>query len=645
MPAQTAKGLRHNYATTGANDPTDEVSKTRWEDEHQFIGDLEANRPAAGTEGKLFWATDTQTLFYDNGSAWVEIARAEAKVRLAQLSEKAHSSLIGVTADQHHAQLHKASHVSGGGDALLSTDVIEAIVKRIQESAGPTTLTLGAIADGEGLARSGSSIVGRPPQGAASYVIYLSGGTTYALNGRTGVIDFQGAVPETVINSAIAALTSGGTVVLLDYFTITGSINILLSNIRLTAIEGAGVTTAAGAFSAIILGNATTDVFNVTVDHLIVDGGGFAAAGWSGINLWRGGRCNIISNVIRRWQNNSSMGIKIGGSGGLSATDTLIAFNHVTDCGEGLATINSGGTWDRNIWANNTIQFGANSVGRYGIVIQNGGDDNIVIGNTITQMTVLAILVGASDRVIIANNIIKANTGGITAAPTATTGPAVIHLSNPVVGAVISGNLIFSNSGGGVCVYQTQKVTITGNVFYNNGQQANNAWDDIFIQGTNVGNARASDIVITGNVFAADAANKVKYHVEEVGTAANVSNNMVKHNRMTGGATGYVLLLSATSLVGHNLGYLTEATVLSGTFAIDSTGVKTVTIAHGLAVTPAMQDCAVVVTEDTVVDDWAYNLLKVTAVGAANVTVKINVSTASATVGATAKLALRVGKP
>jgi hypothetical protein len=45
---------------------------------------------------------------------------------------------------------HAANHVSGGGDAFLSTDLLEAIVKRLQTSTGPTTLTLGAIAAAAG---------------------------------------------------------------------------------------------------------------------------------------------------------------------------------------------------------------------------------------------------------------------------------------------------------------------------------------------------------------------------------------------------------------------------------------------------------------------------------------------------------------
>ena len=85
-----------------------------------------------------------------------------------------------------------------------------------------------------------------------------------------------------------------------------------------------------------------------------------------------------------------------------------------------------------------------------------------------------------------------------------------------------------------------------------------------------------------------------------------------------------------------------RVSVLSDTFAIDSTGIKTVVIPHGLLVTPAKQKCGLTVLENTNVDDWAYNLLKVDAVDATNVTAKINVSTASATGEATAKLGLKV---
>ena len=72
---------------------------------------LASARPAAGIAGRLYYSTDTLVLERDTGTAWEEKARGETAIRLAQLSEKAHDSLTGVTADQHHPQAHTlASH-------------------------------------------------------------------------------------------------------------------------------------------------------------------------------------------------------------------------------------------------------------------------------------------------------------------------------------------------------------------------------------------------------------------------------------------------------------------------------------------------------------------------------------------------------
>ncbi|TET16398.1 MAG: hypothetical protein E3J81_03175 [Dehalococcoidia bacterium] len=65
---------------------------------------LDASKPAAGTAGRFYWATDSRILYRDTGSAWEESARGETATRLAQLSEKAHSSLTGVGASDHHAK-------------------------------------------------------------------------------------------------------------------------------------------------------------------------------------------------------------------------------------------------------------------------------------------------------------------------------------------------------------------------------------------------------------------------------------------------------------------------------------------------------------------------------------------------------------
>jgi hypothetical protein len=112
-------------------------------------------------------------------------------------------------------------------------------------------------------------------------------------------------------------------------------------------------------------------------------------------------------------------------------------------------------------------------------------------------------------------------------------------------------------------------------------------------------------------------------------------------HRFTAGSNIYVYL---------NSGYKTEDFILSDTFAIDSTGVKTITVSHGLGdpahgyqpYTPPKQCFQLTVVEETAVDDWGYDLLKVVSATTTSVTIKINVSKASATTGATARIGVLV---
>lgn len=65
---------------------------------------------------------------------------------------------------------HKDTHKSGGGDAFTSSDLLEAVIKRLQVT-GPVTLTVGACADGKFLKRSGSTLVGDDPPGMSAHAI------------------------------------------------------------------------------------------------------------------------------------------------------------------------------------------------------------------------------------------------------------------------------------------------------------------------------------------------------------------------------------------------------------------------------------------------------------------------------------------
>ncbi|PJA09881.1 MAG: hypothetical protein COX70_00520, partial [Flavobacteriales bacterium CG_4_10_14_0_2_um_filter_32_8] len=75
---------------------------------------IAADRPVAGIAGRWYFSTDTLILSRDNGNAWIEMARGETAIRLAQLSEKSHISLTDITANQHHNQSHDHSLAADG---------------------------------------------------------------------------------------------------------------------------------------------------------------------------------------------------------------------------------------------------------------------------------------------------------------------------------------------------------------------------------------------------------------------------------------------------------------------------------------------------------------------------------------------------
>lgn len=74
------------------------------------------------------------------------------------------AGLTGLLGTPQTPTAHKDSHVSGG-DAFLSTDFLDAVVRRLRETSGPTDLRIGAVADGEYLVRSGTNLVGATPSG------------------------------------------------------------------------------------------------------------------------------------------------------------------------------------------------------------------------------------------------------------------------------------------------------------------------------------------------------------------------------------------------------------------------------------------------------------------------------------------------
>lgn len=133
---------------------------------------------------------------------------------------------------------HKSTHVSGGSDAFASTDILEAVVKRLQESGGPTNLTIGAISDGQYLRRSGTNIVGAAAGGSSEVSIIDFGADPSGTNSSS-----------TAISDAIASLPSTGGIVKFPKgsYRITGSITINKNGVQLVGEGGNGTTSGTSA--------------------------------------------------------------------------------------------------------------------------------------------------------------------------------------------------------------------------------------------------------------------------------------------------------------------------------------------------------------------------------------------------------------
>ena len=86
------------------------------------------------------------------------------------------AQIVGTTDPKAHAALH----ISGAADPFTSAQLLEAIVKRIQTTTGPTTLLVGAVSDGattnEVLARSGTAIISVLPVDNIARALSILGG-------------------------------------------------------------------------------------------------------------------------------------------------------------------------------------------------------------------------------------------------------------------------------------------------------------------------------------------------------------------------------------------------------------------------------------------------------------------------------------
>ncbi len=512
----------------------------------------------------------------------------------------------------------------------------------------------------------------------ASYVIYTDGTTIYARSGVADGTDFEGTDAATVIQSALDALTAGRTwkekVLLKGDFSLSAAI-VINDSYTVLELRQATLTLEAGVNDAVI--KTTITITDVEVLGGILDGNGtnqtgFAVTGRAVLHI-RDVTRGLIRDVYVK--NAYDRGIEVDGGSRISVKDVIV---DTTGIGTGTGTGNGIMFWTpddtiqrdyildgaviydpgkagvdtgtvNKCLINNVIVVTASS-GNLGIALDGYNQilsNFIIIGNTTYPNWGLAL--AAITNCIVSNGYIY---------QTKQQGVEIesqnIQISNVLVEesvqngfrvyVIADANIQLVNCSAFNCGYSGFDIRVGDHILLSGCSAKNNGQDAVSPYGFALsGGAGSNNVVISGCQATDDQITKTQTHgvYENVGS----NHNLIQNNDLSGNDTAGAFISGANTIIKNNKGFVTENSVLSADFAIDAIAVITVTIAHGLDVTPALQDCALTVVESTNVDDWEHGYIKVESAGAANVVCKVNVTNASGTGAAKAKLALRVGKP
>jgi hypothetical protein len=449
----------------------------------------------------------------------------------------------------------------------------------------------------------------------ASYIISIdASGYVRAVNGRTGYVDFEGTDASTVIQAAINALTAGGKIFIkAGTYPILTSINVNKHNVMIQG-EGKDATilqdNSSTGIDIISLSNPAgeTELRNIVLEDFSVYGKSTAVSG--DLISYKGEGIDSLSvrRVKFRYVASGKYALYLR-----HVHHTLIqecTFITFADGGRGvylLADVSDKTVDNITFIRNNFFTGNANVVFVYA---------NRTAGSLRRVDFYSNIFWGSSD---------KSGTIGIKCYGA---GQGWMN--------IIANN--FEEMWRAIEITGMNNIYIKGNYIFSRFPTFFTGQKGIYLDS----NTRNCQVI--GNYFEGYTPT-VTYSTGVDDKNTGLPPNIVELNSFNYLDRPVLLASGATTKMRRNYGYATENSVLSPTFAIDSTGIKTVTIPHGLNITPAKEDCALTVVEETDVDDWRYDFLKVDTIDATNVTVKVNVCQASATAGATARLALRVGEP
>jgi len=467
---------------------------------------------------------------------------------------------------------------------------------------------------------------------ASPGVFVLASGV--APRNRDIAFECDGTDDDVQIQAAIDSLPSGGGKVMLSEGTFTISANITFVSDFILA--GQGESTIIKAPSSSLNANmlaVSSAVNDVVIRDLRVDGNSQLAANRSGIRIDTTGRQIYIQNV--RVQN-CVRGISA------ASNEIVISHCHITaNSVYGVYILNTEHlqiiecTLTMNGAAANTgnIVMDGASAARFTRIVR-----NVVTGSGRTSSDsdrgiLLSVSTGTLEDILIQGCRVSAfPISGITlASPDSTTVNGIRVIGNYVQncgptasisgdgifaggansrGITVIGNTVLNVSDTGIamdapetiCIgnrvsaagsqgiaVNADRIVCSGNYSKNNGINTTTDYTDA---GISLFSSNATNCTIVNNICEDDQGSKTQLY--GIGINANATGNIIEGNQLDGNATAGILdNSSGAQTVRNNLGWVTEN---SGTATINS-GATSVTVTHGLAVTPTIDNIMVTMGE------------------------------------------------
>jgi len=446
---------------------------------------------------------------------------------------------------------------------------------------------------------------------AASYIIWTDGSTIYALNGTTGEIDYSGTDAVTVIQNAIDALPDGGKIIIrTGIYELTNSIfaksNIIIEGEGLKTIINTGSTVGItiqsgnenimirdikiigdGSNNGIQLsgGDSNSYVANVTIENVYCENNEISLTiGSYASNIY-------ISNFIQDNTDNPNLSTSDVTGISISPNANKIYLSDIQLIGNSFCGLFMSGAND--ITANNIITinnaryptYSDNPIG--GIQVAYGSTD-VTITNHISIGDYKGLVMGKVDydcyNVVASGYIRDTWDNGYGDAI------SIIYSHNCIIDYAIDNafrravrlenskdlqiNIVAKHTRLDGIITDNLSYSKINAILYQSGYLSDNSYNDVTLTDSHHN--------ILQLICFSDAANKVKYNIEEVGGS---DYNIITNSILLDAQTDAILKLGENTVIKDNIGYTTEN---SDSSEITGDGTNTsFSISHGLATTPS----------------------------------------------------------